>query len=506
MIQQRSDQKGYVLILVLVMSAVFLTIGLSIASLVSTRYASSKRTTFVENAIFAADAGVTDTLNVLFNDNNFTGYGTTKQLYSDADRGKAEYTTSVTYDSIKKLFKITSKGYAYRAPGDVTPINTKDVEVTAALTNSSIPARMAAGSGGLVVNRGKVGGQNIWVNGTVSVINGGTIGGTAFGWLSPTADATLNVAGVGCGTNISNPAYPTKCVNGSGVPTQPVQVSSDSSIYGTVCANNQTDAAGIYTGQQGGKGLIVSCSAPSIVMPKYDRQALYNSMTQSTAGYTCQGYYPAPVYRDLAKNTIYTSSVSILSGASTCDTRITGNVYIEGNLTVDGFGRTIRVADSDAQGNPITTPPIVAVEGTISMASEYATIEPNIHGVGAVFISFKSLNAVCDGNPACNSLSASDLYNSRNLETILIDANQTKMAPMVFYSYFGTLYIKKGSVGGAAGQRIVIDSEGNWRSGTQELLVGGLTVDSFTTGDAFGGKVQIPVWNIITYRQTYPNN
>ena len=70
-------QQGFVLVLVIVLSATFLAIGLTIADLVAARYQSSRRTVYVEDAILAAEAGITDTLNQVLNqpiyDSNYSG-------------------------------------------------------------------------------------------------------------------------------------------------------------------------------------------------------------------------------------------------------------------------------------------------------------------------------------------------------------------------------------------------------------------------------------------------
>lgn len=499
MIDPKTNQKGYVLILTLVMSAVFLSIGLSIGGYVSARYQSSKRTAFVENAILAADAGVTDTLNTLIHQRTFTGFSTKKLLYSEASKGKAAYTTGVSYDATTKLYTITSTGYVYRSPSDdlTQPFNTKSVEVTTALASSSVAARMAVGPGGLTVASGKIGGKNIYVNGRVTMTGGSFIGATGWGWIGPQNDTSINVANYGCG-DASN--YPIKCTGpmpGSG---EPIQQSNDSIIYGTACANDQTTGTNIYPGQSG-LGLVVNCHAPVAIMPTYDRQALYNSMTQTLPGYTCTGWYPNNPYRDLVGNTIYSSSVSLLNGEATCNNKITGNVYIRGNLTVSGFGRYITVADNDALGNPITTPPIVAVEGTITFdnSNNPASVTPNIHGVGAIFISFRSSNAACNASVSCNTLSTADLYSSVPLSTVVVSGDMNASSS-VFYSYFGTTDIQNGTVGAVAGQRVLVSSDGDFSG----FVAGGVHKDSFPGGDAFGGKVQIPVWNIITYRQTFP--
>jgi len=488
-----ATQKGYVLILVLVASAVLLSIGISIASYVSARYQSSKRTTYVENAILAADAGVTDTLNVILNQNTFTGYTSKKQLYSDTNKGKAAYTTSASYNATTRLYTITSKGYAYKTPSDddTKPTNTKTVEVTAAFANSAVPARVVVGAGGLIMNGGNIGGQNIWVNGTVSLTNS-NIGASAWGFLTPTSDSTVNVAGIGCGTVTD---YPIKCTGPIPGAGEPIQVSGNSSINGTVCANGQVTATGIYPGLTG-QGLIVNCVAPTIKMPVYDRQALYNSMTQTKAGLKCNNW--GDTRADLTANTLYTGNVSIgLFGA--CDPVIRGNVYIKGNLDTTSQGG-IKVADTDSNGNPITTSPIVAVEGTINLGSSWGNgITANSSGVGPLFISFKSINATCNVTPSCNTLSTADLYNSVGLTNITI-SNDIRASAATFYSYFGTVDIQKGTVGAAAGQRIKVESNGNWSN----LGYGGVDKDSFPGGDAFSGNVAIPVWNILTYKQLYP--
>ncbi len=495
------NQRGYALVFILVISSAFLMIGLSIASVVAARYESSKRNTYVESAILAADAGVTDTLNVLLTQQNFTGYDTNKQMYADVDKGKAEYSTEVTYDETSELYTITSTGYAYRTPSATTPVNTKTVEVTASLGGQSIPARVAAGPGGLVVNGdGAIGGENIWVNGKVQ-INSGMVGSTTWTILGPNADTTLSVANKGCGDSTN---YPIKCTGprpGSGEPIQIVNTGNNG-IYGTVCATDQVTNTNIFPGL-GGQGFLYNCDAPEVIMPQYDRQELYDSMTQTLPGFACDRYNhegATPPYI-LRANTIYSGNVTYAPPTfQNCGGVIEGNVYIRGDLNFSGIGGIV-VADNDSNGNPITKPPIVAVEGKINIANHWSNFAPNSHGVGAIFISFNSTSTACNTNPSCNSLPSNHLYNSVNVPTVTFAADSTAVS-YVFYSYFGTVRVTNGTVGAVSGQRIEIASNGGLLGGG--FLTGGINKDSFPVGDAFGGKVRAAIWNIVNYRQVFP--
>lgn len=497
MTQQQSKQRGYILILMLVVSAAFLAIGISLAGLVSDRYKSSKRTTYVENAVLAADAGITDTLNRILMQDSFTGYSTPKQFYSTTTKGKAEYTTTVAYNDTTKLYTIRSTGYTYTRQTDAVPANTKTVEVTGSLGGQSVQARVAAGPGGLAVGtNGSIGGKNIWVNGKV-IVAGGLIGVTGFLIFGPFADVSMNVANAGCGDATNYPAPCTGPFPGSGEPIQ----YSGGGIYGTVCANNQTTSAGIFPGQSG-QGLIGGCSAPPIMMPQFDRKGLYDSMTTSRSGFYCDGYWWSnPLASHLNGNTIFNGNIFLVPAfLGNCNIAITGNVYIRGSLFMNGYALGMYTSDNWPDGTPMTTPPIVLVEGTITMAQTWSSyIYANKYGVTPIFISFNSNNVACNSNPSCTELSSSDLYNSVNRTTINI-VGDVGASGSVFYSYFGTVSVGPyGTVGGLAGQRILVSSNG----GLTSFANGGLNRFSFPVGDAFGGRVKIPVWNIVTYRQIF---
>ena len=72
---------------------------------------------------------------------------------------------------------------------------------------------------------------------------------------------------------------------------QPISLAQSTNIYGTVCATGQTSTGpnnNIQPGN-GGQGLVVGCTAPSVSPPSYDRAGQIAAVT-TTSGSTSNPY------------------------------------------------------------------------------------------------------------------------------------------------------------------------------------------------------------------------
>jgi hypothetical protein len=256
---------------------------------------------------------------------------------------------------------------------------------------------------------------------------------------------------------------------------QPISFSGSPTIYGSVCATNQTSSTDIKTGN-GGQGLETGCTAPVVSTPSYDRLSQINAVTTTASGtsntYTCQSY---PFSRTWPANLELTGNVSI---ASSCNLTINGNAYITGNLNIGGAA-TITVANSLG-----ATRPIVIVDGTITVGGSAAMIA-NSSGTGIEFISFDS-TASCTTSTSsstyCPTLSGNNLYNSSILTTVTI-GGAVNLPGMIFQAYWGELNLGgSGHIGAVAGQTLNMSGAGT--------VVFGTTLSSGTS-----------TWTITSYQQ-----
>ena len=145
-----SNQRGSLIILSMIVIFAMSSIGLSLAQTIFTQYSSNKQRLFVENAIGAAEAGVSATKQQLDVNSSFTGWNTTNKqvLYNDATRGRADYSTEVTSNA-DGTKNIISTGYVYR-PGDTTAYNTKRIKAIVKMEMQTMPTpSVYAGPGGL---------------------------------------------------------------------------------------------------------------------------------------------------------------------------------------------------------------------------------------------------------------------------------------------------------------------------------------------------------------------
>lgn len=414
-----SNQRGSLIILSMIVIFAMSSIGLSLAQTVFIQYGSNKQRLFVENAIGAAEAGVSATKQQLGTNSAFTGYADTNRqvLYNDAARGKADYSTVVS-DNADGTKTIVSTGYVYR-PNETTAYNTKRVKVIIKAGSQTITTpSVFAGAGGLTIANAAVGPNNpgnvVNVMGKLYMSNWGVLG-------SASSIPTVNVANKACSQSGN---YPVACPSSQ----QPLVLSGYSRIYGNVCATNQVDQ---YTAPFNNEGVFSpgtlqsNCTAPLSAMPIFDKQAYVNSMTSSgsSSDASCFGLGNNKTWQ---ADRTYTGNVSV---SFFCSATVTGNTYITGNLTIDG-NTTFKVQDG------VTTPPVIVVNGKVTMGG---VISVNNLGVGVRIISFHSNNSTCSNSSSCVALSAADAQASASIRAF--DCTFCNPDGSVIWSYFGKTYL-----------------------------------------------------------------
>jgi Tfp pilus assembly protein PilX len=462
-VSSRPDSRGgYILIAVLWISIVLTLIAFSLLSGESDQFLLASDTYYSNNALYTAEAGIEQTISQLNQNATFTGYPTAQTFFDDSSQGLGQFTSTITNITGSNAKIITSTGIVYRK-GNPNPVASRSIKVTVVGTSSSSNS-VISGPGGLILSgSANITNGPVYVNGTITMSGASQIGTSS----QPLA---VNVAYDSCPSGSSpGSTYPVVCTTG-----QPISVSGSPTIYGSVCATNQTSSTDIKTGN-GGQGLEAGCTAPVVSTPTYDRLSQVNAVTTTASGtsntYTCQSY---PFNRTWPANLKLTGNVSI---GSSCNVTINGNAYIAGNLTIGGAS-TMTVASSVG-----TTRPVVIVDGTITVGGSAAMVA-NSSGTGIEFISFDSTDSCTISTNAsyCSSLSGNDLYNSSRLTTVNV-GGAVSLPGMIFQAYWGELVLGgSGHIGAVVGQTINLSGAGT--------IVFGTTLSSGTS-----------TWTITSYQQ-----
>lgn len=458
-ISAQHNQRGSILVMVLIIAMVFSVIGMSFSTLAISQRRLTYDNVYRANALLVAEAGIERSVRALNVSDNFEGYDETDpeaEVFDNTQQGRGVFVTTVepSPDSNAKI--ITSTGKVFRQSDLSNPIGTSKVRVTVVGTQSDGNS-VATGPGGLTLSgSASITNSNVYVNGTIQMSGNTHIG-------TDSNPVNVNVANIACpaGSN-PGPTYPSLCTS-----TQPISIPdwSGSSIIGTVCATGQTQSkfpdsqwnnndpqirAG--TGPSGGSGLVLGCEAPEVSTPFYDRAAIVNAVstisTTSTSPYNCNG----------SSTVAYPPNMRLTDGTvswgGSCTYIISGNMHITGNLTIGG---SVHLVVADSLG---TTRPVIAVDGTINVGGS-ASMLANSSGAGIDFVSFKNAT----GDPAATPTGTA-LYNSQQQQNVTVGGN-VKLAGMIFDAYWSQVTLNgSGNVGAAAGQRVSINGSGTIVFGT----------------------------------------
>ena len=436
-------EDGWILVSAIVMTMFLTLIGFSLSALISLQYQHTRREEYVQNAQLSAEAGIEQSVDTLNANINFTGYSTAQVFFNNSVQGIGSFTSSITENSDNKSKTIISTGNVYRSSTDINPYVTRIVKVTIVGTQSS-GYSILTGPGGLILGgNAAITNSNVYASGTIQMNGNSTIG-------TYNQPVNVSVANNACPTT-SPPGstYPQVCSNGS----QPITLSSNSAIYGSVCATGQTSTGpnnNIQTGN-GGSGLEVGCVAPVSSPPTYDRLAQIAAVTTTASGsLACN---TAPYNGTWPANLELTGNVAI---GSHCSVTLTGNVYIAGNLSINGSST---VTASNSLG---TTRPVVMVDGTITVNGS-ASLIANSSGTGIEFISFMSSEACTIGTTTgtyCSNITGNDLWSSQTINTITVSGG-INIPGMIFDAYWSEVTLSgSGIMGAATGQTVNLQGSG----------------------------------------------
>jgi len=442
-------EQGMILVAVVIISAVLTVIGLALTASVTSQYTLASNDLYATNADMVAEAGIEESVEQLNQNDSFAGYTSVQQFFNNTTQGKGVFTTTVANTSDTNAKTILSTGKVYRLSNLTTPASTRIVKVTVVGTGST-GYSVQSGPGGLILGgSANITNSQVYVNGTLSLTGASKIG-------TISQPLQVDVANDACPTGVSpGPTYPQICTN-----TQPITLTQSTAIYGTVCATGQTSTGPNNNIQGGstGQGLQVGCTAPTVSMPAYDRSGQINAVTttkpSTDSSIDCTQHLSGSGFtRTWPSNLKITGNIDV---GRSCDLTVSGNVYITGNLTIDGAAK-IHVPDSLG-----TTRPVIIVDGTITVGGS-ASLLANASGTGIEFISFKS-SAGCGSS--CTSLSGNDLKTSSNVQTISI-GGAAKMAGMIFDAYWGKITVTgSGNVGSVIGQTVDMNGAGTVTFGT----------------------------------------
>lgn len=371
---------------------------------------------------FTTDAGVDYALQYVNQDPDWTGTGGEIELQNE-NNVRTTFEVTLTENSPTSR-TLTSVGRTYRPAASSTPDTTKSVKVDLRPVSSGTYS-IVTGVGGLYMsNSAKIVGGDVLVNGEISMSNTSQIGLT-------TNPVRVEVAHQNCPVP-ATASYPQLCASGEN--GQPISISGSAKIYGTVKANNQTNGASMSN-----PGLVAGSVTPG-ALPSHDRAAQVAAVAANQTGAvaSCSG----STVKTWPANLKITGDVTI---SGSCKVTVSGNVWITGKLDLSNSGQLI------VSNSLNTTIPDIMVDGVSAKLTNSAMFVSNTSGTGVRLITYWS-RAGC--SPGCASVTGTDLYSSRNDETISL-ANSASAPESIFYAKWTRVSLNNtGGVGALIGQTV----------------------------------------------------
>jgi hypothetical protein len=331
-------------------------------------------------------------------------------------------------------------GKLYRSALDPNPIATRKLKVVVQGSPSGSYA-VQTGPGGMIMSNSATVTQGpVYVGGYLTMSNTATIG-------TPSLPIAVSIANARCPAG-GGATFPQIC--GTGVNPNPITLNNSAHIYGTVSANNQTNA---YSSAMTNPGLTATSGVSAPTLPGYDRVAQVNAVatTITASAATCASNSGSVTW---PANVKITGDVQL---SHSCTVTVMGNAWITGSFTMSNSA-IIKV------GNSVVTQPTIMVDGQNGVKSQNsATIATNSSQVGMEFITFYSTNSCTTATTAayCDSLTGQSLYDSQNVETVNI-GNQGAGAGSIFYAKYSKVTLgQAGSLGAILGQTISLANSGN---------------------------------------------
>jgi len=254
--------------------------------------------------------------------------------------------------------------------------------------------------------------------------------------------------------NPPNATYPRGCASGEN--GQPIILTHTAKIYGEVKANNQTSGTNMFN-----PGLVTG-SVPAATLPDHDRAAQVSAvvlpeLSGGSAGCT-SGTKTWPA------NLKINGDVTV---SNTCKVTVEGDVWITGKLTLSNSSQLI-------VSNSLSAPPVLMIDGSGGLDANNSSLlksNTNVTPIGFRVVTYHSA-AAC--SPDCTNVTGSDLFNSRNLETISL-SNSAAGPQTEFYARWSRITISNaGNIGAVVGQTVELNNSSAITFGTSVSGVGGI--------------------------------
>lgn len=143
--------------------------------------------------------------------------------------------------------------------------------------------------------------------------------------------------------------------------------------------------------------------------------------------------------------------------SGSCKVTLSGNVWITGRFEISNSGQLI-VANTLG-----TTMPDVMVDGPSARLNNSAMIVSNANDTGVRLLNYWS-TASC--SPGCPNVTGTDLYNSRDDETISLNNSATAPESIFYARWTGVRLNNSGGVGALVGQTVNLSNSATVTFGT----------------------------------------
>jgi hypothetical protein len=466
------NQRGYILLLVLVSGAGFMIAISSIVTLSFSTYRAARHNYAALSSLAVAEAGGDAAVAALnFASNSGNSYnGTTAPsggncalatsstssanavtFFNDNVRGKGTYETCIVDTTVINNSSVPSQnryekvvysvGKIYLPASSSHPISVTRIKLVL-IGSPSGNYSVQTGPGGLVLaNSATVGNGNVYVGGGITMTNTSQIG-------TSTTPSTVYAANYLCPLTSPYTGYPQLCSS-----SQPISIGNQAHIYGSVYANGQTDGSNMSNA-----GLVQTSGVANVTMPDYDRAGQKSRVTtQITGDQACGNGNNAVTYQ---ANTKLNGNLTLNNN---CILTLKGDVWITGHLNMTQ--KAIIQADAS-----VTNPIHIMVDGQNGVSiNNQAGIATNANGVGFDFITYYS-TASCGAD--CSSVTGADLVNSTGVTTISLN-QQSLSTGTTFYARWTALSVSQsGNIGAILAQKIYLNNSGVITFGKTDSALG----------------------------------
>lgn len=354
------DQRGVIIIGAFIITLFFLSVSIAVAEFSVAHYTSARRSLQGLSALSVAEAGADETMLKLNQVSTYSGTGGDIVFFNDSVKGKGVYNTTVAPGTLNNEKIVVTTGKIYLPASAAQPIATRKIRLVLRGAEPFVYAVQGGNSGPIYMygNTGinapakifsnkyiRIQDASVSASGTFQVADKDpTAAYSSFNCsidgnnhiLNSTINVRYNINNANCGIDT---AGDTVTQNDSSIGPQSLPTVDKAGILSTIAAN-------------------ASCAS----INNTDYHLKNANYPQQTGGTLCDV--------TLDKNKTYT---------------LDGNVYIRGNLTVDG--------DTIQADSSLTSDVYVLVDGTINFQGNSTSISTNVNNVAITFVSYSSVDS-----------------------------------------------------------------------------------------------------------------